>query len=166
MSSPIPVHEQRAIGSDPRLRNEEHLIAATIQGDAAAFEVLALRYRPIVMAITRRMTGSAVEAEDLTQQALMKAFVNLSSIAGRSSFCTWLISIARNDTLMCRRQACRSRAIAMAELSTEETPDISLDFPDARPSPEATYLQKEQNQLLSSELERVKPATREALQLC
>lgn len=166
MSSPIPVHKQHAIGSEPRLRNEEHLIAAATQGDAAAFEVLALRYRRIVMAITRRMSGSAVEAEDLTQQAFLKAFANLSSFAGRSSFSTWLISIARNETLMWLRQARRSREIAMAGLSTEETPDISLDFMDSCPSPETTYMQKEENQLLSAELKRLKPATREALQLC
>jgi RNA polymerase sigma-70 factor (ECF subfamily) len=146
--------------------SEESLVVAAIQGDAAAFETLALRYKRIVMAITRRMTGSGVEAEDLTQQAFMKAFANISRFGGRSSFSTWLISIAMNEARMWLRKARNSREIAMSEFSTGDSADVPLDFMDCRPGPEASYSQMERSRLLFSELERLKPETRAALQFC
>jgi RNA polymerase sigma-70 factor, ECF subfamily len=145
---------------------EESLVAAAIQGDAAAFEMLALRYKRIVMAITRRMTGSLVEAEDLTQQAFLKAFANISRFAGRCSFSTWLISIAMNEARMWLRKARKSREVGMSELCTDDSLDAPPDFMDWRPGPEATYSQTERHRLLFSELDRLRPETRVALQLC
>lgn len=145
---------------------EESLVAAAIQGDATAFEMLALRYKRIVMAITRRMTGSLVEAEDLTQQAFMKAFANMSRFAGRCSFSTWLISIAMNEARMWLRKARKSREVGMSELCSDDTLDAPPDFMDWRPGPELTYSQTERSRLLFSEIERLKPETRVALQLC
>jgi len=146
--------------------SEEGLVVAAIQGDAAAFETLALRYRRIVMAITRRMSGSWVEAEDLTQQAFMKAFANISRFGGRCSFSTWLISIAMNETRMWLRKARNSREIVMSELSPDNSLDLPPEFMDWRPSPEASYSQTERRRLLFTELERLNPETRAALQFC
>lgn len=145
---------------------EESLVAAAIQGDAAAFETLALRHKRIVMAITRRMTGSLDEAEDLTQQAFMKAFTNISRFGARCSFSTWLISIAMNEARMLRRKAWKSREVTMSDLSNDESFDVPLEFMDSRPGPEATYSESERKRLLFSELERLTPATRITLQLC
>jgi RNA polymerase sigma-70 factor, ECF subfamily len=166
MSSLIPVYEQNAMSAEPQVSSKPQLISASSQDDAAEFDVLVLRYRRRVLAFVSRITGSMVEAEDLTQQALMKAFVNYSSFAGRSSFSTWLISIARNEALMWCRKTRRSREIAMAELATGESSESHPDFMDSRPDPEITCLQKERSRLLFSELKKLKPATREALELC
>jgi RNA polymerase sigma-70 factor, ECF subfamily len=140
---------------------------ALTPADAQEFEGLALRYRRLIMAIVCRITGSVTEAEDLTQQALMKAFVNYSSFGGRSALSTWLISIARNEALMWRRRAQRTREVAMAEVSVgENSPSAQIDFMDSRPNPEITFLQKERINVLFSELETLKPSLREALELC
>ena len=145
---------------------EERLVAAAIQGEAAALEILAVRYKRLVIAITGRMIGNFVEAEDLTQQALMKAFANLPRFAGRCSFSTWLISIAINEARMWLRKSRKSREVAMSDLCTGESLDVPPDFMDSRPGPEATYSQTERTRLLVSELARLKPGTRVALQLC
>ena len=76
-----------------RKTQEGELVAAAKSGDSA----LVMRHKRLVLAITRRMTGSFVEAEDVSQQAFMKAFRNLSRFAGRCSFSTWLVTIAMND---------------------------------------------------------------------
>lgn len=150
----------------PARVSEEGLVAAAIQGDVEAFETLALRYKRIVMSITRRMTGSVVEAEDLTQQAFLKAFANISRFAGRCSFSTWLISIAMNEARMWLRKARKFREVTMSELVSDDNLDAPVDFMDTRPSPEANYSQSERTWMLSSELARLKPEMRAALQLC
>jgi RNA polymerase sigma-70 factor, ECF subfamily len=166
MSSLVPVYEQNAISTKRRVTKEPQLISTSTQNDATEFEVLALRYRRFVLATVSRITGNTAEAEDVTQQALMKAFVNYSSFEGRSSFSTWLISIARNEALMWRRKAHRSREIAITELAAGENSESNLDFMDSRPGPEITCLQKERSRLLFSELKKLKPSIREVLELC
>ncbi len=166
MSSPCPAFERHSIGIEPRVTRNSHLRLTSTHQDATEFEMLALRYRHLVLAIVCRITRNMVEAEDVTQQALMKAFANYGSFAGRSSFSTWLISIARNEALMWRRKAQRSREIAMAELATGEKSEGHLDFQDSRPNPEIVCLQNERSRLLSSELKKVRPAVRKVLELC
>jgi RNA polymerase sigma-70 factor, ECF subfamily len=146
--------------------SEGRLVAAAARGDVAAFEALALRYKRIVMAIMRRMSGNILEEEDLTQQAFMKAFANVSRFGGRSSFSTWLISIAINEALMGLRKARRSREVTMSELMREDELDAPLDFIDSDPSPEANCTQRECLSMLSAELARLKPGIRDVLQLC
>jgi RNA polymerase sigma-70 factor, ECF subfamily len=166
MSSLISVRGESSISAEPRATNEPQLISTLTHNAASEFEVLAVRYRPLVLAIVCRITRNIAEAEDLTQQALMKAFAHYSSFAGRSSFSSWLISIARNEALMWYRKAQRSRETAMAELAIGENSEGYPDFMDSRPNPESTYLQKERSRLLSSELKKLNPKTRKVLELC
>jgi RNA polymerase sigma-70 factor, ECF subfamily len=166
MYSLVPVCEQSSVSTKRRVTDEPQMISALTHNTTTEFEMLAVRYRPLVLAIVFRITRNIVEAEDVTQQAMMKAFANYSSFAGRSSFSTWLISIARNEALMWYRKAQRSRETAMAELATGENSEDYLDFMDSRPNPEITYLQKERSRLLSFELKKLKPATRKVVELC
>ncbi len=80
--------------------DESVLVAAARRGDRAAFEVLAERYAPRIYALVSRMVrGRREEAEDLTQEALLRAFQSLASFREDSSFYTWLYRIAVNRTL-------------------------------------------------------------------
>jgi RNA polymerase sigma-70 factor (ECF subfamily) len=146
---------------------EQRLVEAAKGGDSAAFEALVERNKRLVLAITRRITGNTVDAEDLSQQAFMKAFANLSRFAGRCSFATWLVSIAMNEARMWYRKARRSREVSMSDLSTGETFETTpLEFTDWRPNPEVTCAQRESGQMLSAAMDRLKPGMRDALQLC
>lgn len=165
MSSSAMSYEECAVTTFAR-SSEESLVNAAVQGDTSAFEKLAVRHKRIVMGITRRMTGSVVEAEDLTQQAFMKAFANITRFGGRCSFSTWLISIAMNEARMWLRKARTYREVTMSDLSSDDNLDAPVDFMDTRPSPEAHYSQSERSGLLFSELERLTPGIRAALQLC
>jgi RNA polymerase sigma-70 factor, ECF subfamily len=165
MSSRIPVCE-RSISAEPRTADEPQPISASTHNGEMEFEVLAQRYRRLVFSIVCRITRNLIEAEDLTQQALMKAFANYSSFAGRSSFSTWLVSIARNEALMWCRKVQRSRETVMAGLASGESPEGYPDVMESRPNPEVTYLQKERSRLLSSELRKLKPTLREVLEIC
>ena len=86
-------------------------MARSREGDQQAFEALVLRYQKMIFALTYRMTGSAADAEDLTQESFIAAFQQLDSFRGESKFSSWLYRIATNRCLNWRqRDARRERA--------------------------------------------------------
>jgi RNA polymerase sigma-70 factor, ECF subfamily len=97
MSSPIHAYPQDAVRAEPRVANETQLVPKSTRTDAKDFEVLALRYRRLILGIVCRITGSVVDAEDVTQQALTKTFINHPRFERRSSFSTWLMRLTRNE---------------------------------------------------------------------
>jgi RNA polymerase sigma-70 factor (ECF subfamily) len=145
--------------------DDDHVLAkAAMCGDTAAFEALVLRYRQLVLGIARRLTGDADSASDVVQQTFMKAFAKLSTFQFRSSFSTWLISIARNEAMMWHRSARRSREVPIVHgTSTGET--SAMDFPDWRSDPEQLYCKKELYQLLFSAISRLSPDARAAIEM-
>jgi len=79
--------------------DEKALIEAAKYGDAEAFGVLVKRYMPKALSFVRQMTGSAEDAEDLVQEAFLKAYRGLSGFKGESSFYTWFFRVLSNICL-------------------------------------------------------------------
>jgi RNA polymerase sigma-70 factor (ECF subfamily) len=146
-------------------RNDDHaLVKAAMSGDTVAFDFLVGRYRQLVLSFARRLMRNSDQADDVAQQTFMKAFARLSSFQFRSSFSTWLISIARNEAIMWYRSARRWREVPIIHVtSTGET--MPMDFPDRRSNPEMLFCQKESRQLLFSAIARLNPDARAAIEL-
>ncbi len=85
------------------------LVDRAKDGDARAFEELVRRYRKRIVALTLHLTGSACEAEDVTQEVFLKAYRALHTFEGRSHFFTWLYRMAVNKALNARRSRQRRR---------------------------------------------------------
>lgn len=78
---------------------------------SAAFETLVRRHQAPLRAFLIRMTGDAALADDLAQEALIKAYRALDGFRGGSSFRSWLFAIAMREAAMARRKnAARQRA--------------------------------------------------------
>jgi RNA polymerase sigma-70 factor (ECF subfamily) len=88
------------------------LVESAKTGDPSAFDALVRRYRPRIFALALHLTGSRSEADDITQDAFLRAFRNISAFEGRSEFFTWLYRIALNRALNMRRD--RRRRITMS----------------------------------------------------
>jgi RNA polymerase sigma-70 factor (ECF subfamily) len=88
------------------------LVEAAKNGDQAAFDALVRRFRGRIFALALHLTGSRTEADDITQDAFLRAFKNLRHFEGRSEFFTWLYRIALNRALNVRRD--RRRRITMS----------------------------------------------------
>jgi RNA polymerase sigma-70 factor (ECF subfamily) len=146
--------------------SDEDLIDVTAKGDIAAFDMLVQRHRTLVLAVTRRITGNVDDAEDVAQQAFMKAFTKLSTFEGRSSFSTWLVSIARNEALMSKRRDNLFRTVSILADSNEGYCAFAAQLPDVRLDPEISHARRERADLLISAMGRLNPTTRVALQLC
>jgi len=148
------------------LQRDSDLVVAATRGSRIAFEMLMLRHRRQIWSIVQRCAGSSEDAEDIVQQTFMKAFVNLPRFESRSSFSTWLISIARNEAFMWRRKRGRRREQGMPEVMDEVGNFIPVEYPAPGPDPETTCLQMESADLLLKCLRRMSPINRMAVQLC
>jgi len=88
------------------------LVQAAKRGDDSAFEELVRRYDRNVFRIAQHITQNREDAEDVVQEAFLKAYGNLAQFQEQSKFYTWLVRIAVNEALMKlrRRRPERDRA--------------------------------------------------------
>jgi RNA polymerase sigma-70 factor (ECF subfamily) len=85
--------------SSPATNDEAVTLAAALRGDEAAFQNLVEPFRIGLYAHCYRMLGCIQDAEDALQEALLRAWLRLSQFEGRSSFRTWLYTIATRTAL-------------------------------------------------------------------
>lgn len=83
---------------------DNDLVAAAQQGDWSALEELILRHQAWIYNIALRMVGHPPDAEDVTQEILIKMMTKLSTFQGRSSFRTWLYRIVTNHVLNMKKR--------------------------------------------------------------
>jgi RNA polymerase sigma-70 factor (ECF subfamily) len=128
------------VSIDPRLESdpvdERAIIARCLAGERRAYALLVERYKVLVHDLVVRMLGDAAEAEDIAQEAFVKAYLSLRDFRGESRFSTWVCRIALNrckDVLRKRGRApwARSRredGPEPAEVADDgETPVDSLE---------------------------------------
>jgi RNA polymerase sigma-70 factor (ECF subfamily) len=78
------------------------------QGDSKAMEALVIKYQDRIYNVILKMCGNADDAAELTQEAFVKAMVNINKFEDRSGFYTWLFRIAVNLTITyCQKRAKR-----------------------------------------------------------
>jgi RNA polymerase sigma-70 factor, ECF subfamily len=83
---------------------DEVLVAAAKLGDRPAFAELWVRHSNTAFKVAYRITRNRDDAEDVIQEAWMKAYVHLKTFDGRAKFSTWLTRIAINSALMTLRR--------------------------------------------------------------
>jgi len=113
---------------------DAELVARCQTGDPAAFEELVRQHQRMIHSLTYRMTGSLADAEDLAQEAFLRAFEQIGSFRGTAQFSTWLYRVAINTCLNWKQsEARRFRLYARAaeELSAHagggSAPDPQAD---------------------------------------
>ena len=110
------------------------LVEQAIGGDRAALEKLVLRHQAWVYNIAVRMVFQPQDAEELTQEVLVKVITKLSTFQGESKFRTWLYRIATNHVLNMKRRGAEAQTLTFASYGAaiDGTPD--LDLPDPKMS--------------------------------
>lgn len=78
---------------------DENLISGYLKGDKSAFEELVKRYMKPVYSFICRNTGSAKDAEDITQEVFVRVWKNVKKFDKDKSFKTWIFSIAKNASI-------------------------------------------------------------------
>ena len=91
----------------PARDTDEQLVIKVQKGDRHSFDLLVLKYQHKVMGLVRRFVKDPTEAEDVAQEAFIKAYRAINTFRGDSAFYTWLYRIAVNtakNTLDARKR--------------------------------------------------------------
>lgn len=114
---------------------EAAVIRRVLDGDGNAFEALVAAYEKNVYNLALRMTGNAQDAEDMAQEAFVKAYTSLPGFRGDSKFSVWLYRIVSNVCLDFLRRQNRRPASSLS-LEDEDGEESQMDIPDESQSPE------------------------------
>jgi len=140
--------------------DELELVQAAKAGDVSAFEQLVKRYDRNVFRIAQHITHSREDAEDVVQEAFLKAYSNLEQFQGQSKFYTWLVRIAVNEALMKLRKRRPERFVSLDEDVKTEDDSLPREVADWSPNPEQLYNQSELRDILSRTIQGLPPTFR------
>lgn len=131
---------------------ERSLIERVARGDKAAFEVLVKAYEPRLLAFMARVTGQRDVAQEIAQDAFVKAYFKIGTFGFRCSFYTWLCEIAINKFLDWRKQRRRwFRKHALTDFTEPHAP------PDGSQSPSERAASRETGRIVRDAIARLSP---------
>lgn len=134
---------------------DEDLVKRVGAGDPAAVQAMVARKLPRMLSLAQRMLGDAAEAEDVAQEAMLRAWKQAPRwMPGQARFDTWLHRVALN---LCYDRLRRRREIAT---------DVIPDHIDDGPAPDRGLLAAETGAQVQAALSRLPPRQREAIVLC
>jgi RNA polymerase sigma factor (sigma-70 family) len=93
------VKAKRTAMEQPKPDEDQNLVTRTQDGDVAAFDQLVVKYTPRLYGLVYNMTSNHEDTNDLLQDVFSKAYKSIRGFRGKSSFYTWIHSIAVNMTL-------------------------------------------------------------------
>lgn len=134
----------------PPAAGETALIARAVQGEASAIHAIIHRHNSRLHRVARSIVHDQTEAEDVVQEAYLRAFSNLASFRGASSLSTWLTRIVLNEAMGRRRRRSPENAAAPLEAATARDEEFAALFPlwRAPATPEAELQQRQLRTIL------------------
>lgn len=144
-------------------RDDAQLVTEYLEGDDASLSFLVDRYVNDVYNFTLRLTGDKHAAEDITQEAFIKAWKNIRSFRIGGSFKAWLFTIARNTAIDVLRQ---KRDVAFSAFENAQGENVlAAALADGAPLPEDLLVQAEDVAYVQSLLMELDPLYRDVLTL-
>ena len=147
---------QKNAGEDSELA----FVQAAKKGDLEAFSQLVKRYDRNVFRIAQHITHNEEDAQDVVQDAFLKAYQNLDQFQGNSKFYTWLVRIAVNEALMKLRRRRTDRTVSIDEDVETEEGSMPREVADWGPNPEQLYRQSELSDILKKTIQGLPPGFR------
>jgi RNA polymerase sigma-70 factor (ECF subfamily) len=137
--------------------NEPHPDVALVErvrgGDISAYDTLVRKYERQLFRIAQHITQNREDAEDVMQDAFLKAYEKLDQFQGNSKFYTWLVRIAVNESLMRLRKRRTGKTVSMDEDVQTEEGSMPRDFADWAPNPEQNFTQTELGEILGKTIQ-------------
>jgi RNA polymerase sigma-W factor len=132
---------------------EDHrLINAARNGDQKAFEALLNKYRNLVYHVMIKMVGNTQEAEDLTQEAFIKAFNALATFNEEFAFSTWLMKIATNNCIDFLRKK-KLKVFSINEPIQYKDEELQYEIPDHEPTVDRKMLSEERSKFIDDAIQ-------------
>jgi len=158
MTEPVrrkPQREEEQVDTPPASPpqiDEMELVRKARHGDLESYDELVKRYQERIYATIYHMTSNHEDANDLAQEAFIKAFHALKSFKGGSSFYTWVYRIAVNKTINFLKQRKNKAQMSLDDLdfNAEHDPDLVALISDKTPRREVNLaeLQEKLNEAM------------------
>jgi len=141
-------------------KDDSILVTEAKAGSYAAFEELVNRYEKKIYRLGLNLTGNPEDAEDVLQEAFLKAFEHLPEFRADARFYTWLVRIAINEGLMKLRKRRSDKSVPIEDTVNDEGGVMPRELTDWKPNPEQLYAQEEIEAILLNAARTLSPAYR------
>jgi len=142
------------------------MIRCICAGQTELFVELVKPYQKMVYGMAISMLKNEHDAEEVTQEALFKAFKNISQFRGDAKFSTWIVQIAMNEARQCLRRQKRAAEQSLDHgVEDDEGDCFPIDFADWREIPSEALERKELREQLREAIASLKPIYRDVLLL-
>lgn len=140
--------------------DELPLVEKARQGDAQAFSELVRQYERKIFRLAKHITNSDEDAEEVLQEAFLKAYEHLDNFQGNSKFYTWLVRIAVNEALMKLRKRKSDKTVSLDETIDTGEENVVREVAVWEGNPEQQYSQEELRSILDNAIQSLRPAFR------
>ncbi len=139
--------------------SEEQIIEGVLEGETDLFRLLVERYHERIFILSRGFVHQIEDAEDVTQETFIKAFISLGSFKGRSEFSTWLYRIGVNSAYTFLRKKSRKQILSRSELTKESI--VELMHSNIDDTPQKLLISKETQEFIYKEIDKLPKRQRE-----
>jgi RNA polymerase sigma-70 factor (ECF subfamily) len=136
---------------------ELELVNRAREGDGSAFSALIRQYEGKIFRLAMNITQNREDAEDVLQEAFLKAYEHLDQFQGNSKFYTWIVRIAVNQALMKLRKRKTDRSVSLDEQIDTGEDTVAREIAAWDPDPEVQYSQDELNSILTEAIDGLAP---------
>ena len=155
MTSVSPISERQPL-------TDEEIVARVLEGETELYEMIMRRHNQRLYRAARAIVRSESEAEDVMQDAYVRAYTHLKQFAGKAKFSTWLTRIAVHEALARVRHRRRYEEVDPMHETNEDRMDR---LPSAQSSPEEQLGTRELGDILEKAIEALPPSFREVFVL-
>ncbi len=145
--------------------DETQIIKRVLAGDRDAYRVLVESHYQYAFRIAYRLAGQQSDAEEITQEAFLRAYTKLSTFRHDSTFSTWVNRITMNIALNLLERRKRDLSQGGEQISESHSSRVLHQVSDRRPGPERLLLDKEFTSLRQIAMEALTPMERTAFTL-
>ena len=139
---------------------ETALVQLARSGDLKAFSDLIKRYEGKIFRLALHITQNREDAEDVLQEAFLKAYEHLDQFQGNSKFYTWIVRIAVNQALMKLRRRKTDKSVSLDETIDTGEDTITREIAAWDEDPEQRFSREELGEILDTAVDSLEPPYR------
>jgi len=139
---------------------ESALVSQARDGDTTAFAELVRRYEGKIFRLAQHITQNREDAEDVLQEAFMKAYEHLDQFKGDSKFYTWIVRIAVNQALMKLRRRKTDKSVSLDEQIDTGEDTLVREIAAWGEDPEERFSREELGEILDTAIQSLEPPYR------
>jgi RNA polymerase sigma-70 factor (ECF subfamily) len=140
------------VTSSQQALSDEEVVTRVLAGETGMFEIIMRRHNQRLYRVARSILSNDAEAEDVMQDAYVRAYEHLDQFAGKAKFSTWLTRIAVHEALARQRRGNRYQEL---EATSEREGDPMDRFASLEPDPEQQASNREIRKLLEEAVEKL-----------